>query len=515
VVVWHLYPEFPRVSVPYEGNSQAEKERAEIQEKFGEGFIWRTSTEGLNNPWLDAARNGPLYGVFILKVLHNGAIWDKQRARIAEGKDPGAAFPLLCRAPHPHDTMFDPSPYGPTWVVEENERVVMNEQAKYPDWTPKKNKRPQDNVTWTEVWTPEWYVYLLDGDPVDVQVNPYGKLPYFIRITPQGFESVTKDPEDRIQSRIKPHRAMITLEGKTMNMVEGMVADSINQGGVMPGGTEAGLKPMVKKPDTFYPIPKDVSVVAWPIAVNSVGLEFLNVVSRLIMERGAPNALRGQEGPAGETGYHLAQVMGKAEQSLIHTKAAFDAVASEAVMFAADIVKNVLNTPVTLWAESPKRGSYQKLIKPEDITGSRIKVEFGPGKSLVGGIELLAIEKVKAWGGLSVEGATDMAGVMNPAEEARRREDEMLRESLLPQVAQALGQEAQQVIQEINVEKDIVGIYQQQAGMPVSPMQAQGGPMTGAPPQGFVGGVPPMPTEGTVMPPLPEAPGLPPVGVPQ
>lgn len=503
VKVNHLYPEFPRVEVQPENDSAVAKERAETMEKFGEGLIWRTATEGLSDPWLSLALQGPLYGMLATKTVHNSVIWHRQNDRRAAGKDPGYELPIIITAPHPHDLMPDPSPYGPNWVVEENERVVMDMALKYPNWRPKKKKQPTDNVKWTEVWTPDWYIYLLDGDAVVVETNPYGRIPYCIRFSPQGFQSVAKDPADRIQSVIKPHRAAITLQGKVLNMVDAMIEYAANSGGIAAGnwGQEAGGG-FERKPGYFHRVPEGVKLQEWPSNMNPVVIQFLNLVSQWVMEQGAPPALRGVSDKEGESGYHLAQATGKAEQSLIHMKAALDAVASDTVRFAADIVRDVLKTPITLWAESPIKGSYQKEIKPEDITGGRIKVTFGPGKSLVGGAELQGLALVQERGGLSSEGFADKAGVSNAAEEQIRRENEKIREALMPLIVQALGQEAQQVLQEIGVEKDIVALYQEPAGVGPTPagQPGMGGAMVGAPSGAEMGTAPPTPRGGMGIP---------------
>lgn len=397
----HSAGNFPRLHIPKRKETAQALARAEIMQKAGQGFWYRTIATQSQNILRAWAQSGALRGAMCGSLLYDADAWpslprpsqfggiDSQGYKDAKSEiedQRRESWPFVLSIIDPMDVYPDPASEGRDFVIHAFERKAYEVKRAWPNWTytvpgNAQTLRPTDNVTFISYSDKQYRAYIVGGAagitqgqgyPLNetqdgVQRHGYGFNPYFF--IAGGFGSPFGLPQHRYRGILTNARDLLKLEARRMTHLDAIIAQQafpwlIAQQGVSPDMQLGGIT----RVPTGTNVREAIVELRPQIPINELVME-LHENRQAIQRATIPDALGGLEGKSGESGYLRSINVGTGRARIRGLGDALERMVEASTAGFFKLVEFKLKGPVSIWGKGMDAEQEFVTLKPEDIGG--------------------------------------------------------------------------------------------------------------------------------------------------
>jgi hypothetical protein len=374
-----------RVIVPPWGKTEKVLATSERLEKWGKNTLDMTDRMSTINPTRVNATHSMLYGMWVRRgPVFVKSAWPTKPSTLGMSKAESArvmnewekqrmfAFPFRAIPVNPQNFLPDPNLTNPQYVIEFSQRMVANIKQEFPNW--KTSKSDTTAVEFIAYWDNDKYIILADKDVLTggFMKNPMGFIPYTWGYSGFGNVNAIASPEEIAVGMVGPAISSLRAEarGKTAMLTHteaysyGEPTISQNMGNDLI--INRGIGELSIKPDYYnYRVdrPPELSSDVWRY------MAMINADSDRSM---TSQVLEGQGNIGDDSGYMRAISIGQARLMLEGTVSSIELAEGYDIGRCGILVRDVLQSPVTLYGFPPTGGVEVTEVTPDDFKDSPV-----------------------------------------------------------------------------------------------------------------------------------------------
>lgn len=386
-----------RVFVNRKGTSNISAEEAEMMRKFYLGIIHRNNVEADISPWRVGAKHYALYGLGVFEDVWDADQWiDKPERKEDESENQYAeridewrsqtydSLPIVIHAVNPGCVIPDPSYGGREFVFKEQEKVCLDIQERWLNWTNPKSRKISEKVDLVSWWGKRYRCMWADGEPLlptknGLVAHKYGFLPFVFMDSGLGNISMDGAAKKRYVGVLRYIYDLLVAESRDFSISDIVLKREAWPTKDIEGKNAAQVTEYSQEYGALNRLPEGVKVIE---KTHPVPPEALNThlyrTSDYISAHAAPRSVRGLGEVGVRSGADRRLMIAEASSRYRYSEDAFRNGTAKVLTNCARLMKNVIPGDIRVWARTPTDEFDLEVKKDKFKEPFTCYVEFAP-----------------------------------------------------------------------------------------------------------------------------------------